>query len=151
MGVNGRPTKYTPELAKVLCDAIRRGHYMDHAAPLAGVSKQTVYTWIARAEEGEPLFEGFLDSLKEAEAQAVDRALLDIEAAEGGKDAKPWTNRAWWLERRHTRLFGKTIQEVEHTGPATTIKVELTLPEGLSEEERYRRMSDNAGPPVAKG
>lgn len=142
----GRPTKRTPEIERAICDAIRRGHYMEHAAPLAGVSKQTVYTWLKAGEEGDPAYVGFLDAVKEAEAAAVDRALTDIEDAAGGKDAKPWANRAWWLERRHTRLFGKTVQEVEHTGTVAMVRVELpTLPESATPEERRRLLREMVG------
>jgi transposase len=144
--VGGRPSKRTPEVEKAICDAIRRGHYMEHAAPLAGVSKATVYSWLQSAEAGDPEYAGFLDAVRSAEAEAVDRALSDIENAAGGKDAAPWTNRAWWLERRHTRLFGRTVTEIEHSGTVGVVKVELPdMPEGASPEERRRLLREIVG------
>jgi hypothetical protein len=147
----GRPSSYTEAIGDTICEGIERGLPPEFACPLAGISRATFYNWKGRGEAGEEPYAGFLDRLQEAEARFLSSRLDSIRTAVGGKDAAPWANHAWLAERRFPRHFGKTVQEVEHTGPATTIRVELALPEGLTDDERWRRMSDNAGPPVAKG
>lgn len=121
----GRPTVITDDIRERFCAAIVKGHYIEHAASSVGLSKVTVYSWFKRGETGEQPFADFLNAYKAAEFEAVDRALGDIEGARGGKDAAPWTNRAWWLERRHPDKFGRTVQTVEHTGSVATVRVEL--------------------------
>lgn len=125
-----RPTKLTPEVQERVCHAIRVGAYLEHAAGYARVSKQTLYNWIERGEKaapGDEPYVAFLDALKAAEGDAVVDGLTAIRDAKGaseGRAADVWTNRAWILERRHPRLYGRTVQEQVHAGSVTTIQVE---------------------------
>lgn len=47
----GRPTKRTPERAKLIADGLRRGLPMKHAAWHAEISPRTVYEWQAADED----------------------------------------------------------------------------------------------------
>ena len=131
-----RPTSWTEEVQAAFIEAIGRGHYLEHAAALAGRDKGTIHNWMERGQSGEEPYVGFFVAYKEAEARCIDRALIDIECAESGKDARPWTNRAWWLERRHQKLFGRTSIEVEHTGPSAVVRIDLGIPDTATHEER---------------
>ncbi len=44
----GRPSKLSPELTRVICDAIRLGGYIETAVAYAGLSKETFYQWMKR-------------------------------------------------------------------------------------------------------
>lgn len=121
----GRPTECTPEVTAKVCEAIREGMYLEHAGPLVGVTYTTICNWRTWGAEGREPYASFLDAVKEAEAVFVQDNLGAIRGAQGGKDAAPWTNRAWLLERRMPRLYGRTVQEVEHSGTVGLLKVEL--------------------------
>jgi transposase-like protein len=66
----GRPSKFTEEVAKRICDAVRAGSYLSVAARHAGVSATTVYGWLRlAAEEGaDPGLVAFAAELDKAEA-----------------------------------------------------------------------------------
>src|SRR5687767_7699095 len=101
----GRPSKLTPELQGRICDALRRGAYVETAAAMADVSKATLYGWLklgAREEEG-PHSE-FLNAVEKAQAEAEMRDLDRVDAAaEGGT----WQAAAWRLERRSPERWGR--------------------------------------------
>ena len=92
----GRPTKYTPEIAQKICDAIRGGNYREVAAAWAGVPERTFYDWLKQRQ-------GFSQMVKEAEQAAEIRcvALVMKAAAEDPKHAQ------WWLERKCHERWGR--------------------------------------------
>ena len=115
---NGRPLKLTPEIQAKLVDAVGAGAYYEIAAPYAGIHKDTLYEWLKRGATGEQPYADFSDALKAAEAFAVVEDLKAIRDAQGGPGSAPWQNRAWRIERRHPRLYGRTVQEVQDGGAA---------------------------------
>ena len=147
----GRPTDCTPETIAKFCEAIGNGLYFEQAAVRAGISKVTAYKWLERGESGEEPFATFVNAFKEAEAKAQEDALNEIRNAPGGKDAYPWQSRAWFLERRWPKQYGRTVQEVEHTGTVTTVRVELPSIPVSDPEERRRLMLEQAGLAGGKG
>ena len=52
-----RNTKLTQVLQDKICDALKRGHYMRTAAPLAGVSARSAQSWLARGRVEEKRIE----------------------------------------------------------------------------------------------
>ena len=107
----GRPTKFTPELQTRIVAFLGAGAYIETAASAAGVSKQTLYTWLRQGAEGEEPFTQFLDAVERAQGEADIRDLKTIrEAAHGGA----WQAAAWRLERRHPDQWGR--RRVEMTG-----------------------------------
>lgn len=114
----GRPTKLTDEVQRAICRGIRMGNYIETAALLAGVSKQTFYTWVkkghAEREAGRNgKYARFLDAVEkaQAEAEALDLAIITKAAREG-----QWQAAAWRLERKFPDRWGRRKYEVEHTG-----------------------------------
>jgi len=71
-GAVGRPRELTDELERKLCDALRAGNYLEVAAPHAGVSRSTLYRWLAQAEQkgADRRLVAFRDAVRKAEAQA---------------------------------------------------------------------------------
>ena len=150
----GRPTDCTPDVIETIARAVRQGCTYRLACQASGISPQTMATWRQRGEQGEEPYLGFLDALTRAEGEHAQRMAKVLDTfADGtdGVDARVASDAAkFMLERRHPRDYGRTVQEVEHVGPAQTIRVELTLPEGISDDEAWRRMSENAGKAVVK-
>ena len=105
----------TPEIISRILEATRQGLYVETAAALAGVNKDTLYRWVredARGEyeEGDPR-RGLSDAVLKAGAEADRRDLGVIQkaAADG-----VWQAAAWRLERRRPSLYGLRTT-VRHT------------------------------------
>ncbi|AZN40449.1 helix-turn-helix domain-containing protein [Paenibacillus albus] len=108
----GRPPKlYKNELnvdvqAK-MCKLLREGHYIEPAAALCGVDRNTVYKWLKAGARGEDeLYMAFHAAVERATAEAEQNALGVIRHA--GKTQ--WQAAAWYLERRHPFKWGKRTQ-----------------------------------------
>src|SRR6185437_6725254 len=101
----GRPTKLTPKLQIEICTSLATGAYVETAAALHGINKQTLYDWLKRGNKGEEPYVGFLDAVKRAEAASEQAALMKI--VEAGEDPKNWTAHAWRLERKHPDRWGR--------------------------------------------
>lgn len=115
----GRPTKLTPKLQQEICASLLSGAYIETASALHGVTKQTLYEWFKRGNQGEAPYDGFIDAVKRVEAQSETIAINRINTA--AEDPKNWTAAAWRLERKHPERWGRrdkvdlTIDgEVEH-------------------------------------
>lgn len=107
----GRPLKLTDDLQARIVAFLGAGAYVETAAAAAGVSKQTLYTWLRRGADGKRPFSGFLDAIERAQGEADIRDLKTIrEAAQAGV----WQAAAWRLERRHPDQWGR--RRAETTG-----------------------------------
>jgi hypothetical protein len=103
-----RRSKLTPAVQQRICDAIGIGATYELAAAYGGVAFETFRRW----REGN---RAFCAAIESAEARAVVGWLAKIEkaASEG-----TWQAAAWKLERRYPADYGRTVQQVEHSGPA---------------------------------
>jgi hypothetical protein len=98
------PIELTNEIQSSLCDALRIGASLEHAAQYAGISSRTFSRWIKRGEgHQEEEFWQFCRSIKKARAEFVINALVKIERA----SSKEWTAAAWKLERMFPHIYGK--------------------------------------------
>lgn len=104
-----RPTKYTPETAKKITDAIRLGATFGLACQYAGISEDTLARWRDR-------YAGFAEKLREAEGQGAIGWLAKIEKSANDGD---WRAAAWKLERRYPEQYGRTVQDNRHSGEVT--------------------------------
>ena len=106
------PNKRTPERRERILELLRTGNYMQVAAELAGISKDTLYEWIKADAD-------FADAVKEAQASAEALHISNISrAAFDGT----WQASAWWLERRFPDRYGRQDRR-----PEGAEKVEITL------------------------
>ena len=64
----GRPTKRTPEVARIVCDALRLGLSFVSAAGLAAVHPDTLREW-RRASEADPDSDDFSATCEKARAE----------------------------------------------------------------------------------
>lgn len=97
-----RRSKYTPEVGKRICDAIRLGATYELAAKYGGVSEDSIARWRAK-------YADFAEAIKEAEGGAAVGWLARIEQA--AKDGT-WQAAAWKLERRYPEQYGRQVVDV---------------------------------------
>ena len=105
----GAKGKLTKELIEKAADIIARGNYYKVAIDILGIDKGTWYEWMRQGEidanKGvNSLKAEFFNSIKKAEATAIDRNLSIIQKAamEGN-----WQASAWYLERKYPEQWGK--------------------------------------------
>lgn len=109
----GRPTKFSQDVAAEILAALRRGHYMETAAALAGISKDTLYRWLkagARFESAE--LTAFWIEVEKAQAEAEDLDLTVLHRAVEKGDVE---TAKWRLSHRNPGRWGRT--QVEMSGP----------------------------------
>jgi len=104
-----RPTKYTPETAKKITDAIRVGATFRLACMYGGISEDTFLRWRER-------YADFADAIKEAEGAGAVGWLAKIEKA---ANEGVWQAAAWKMERRYPHEYGRTVVSQEHSGEIT--------------------------------
>jgi transcriptional regulator with XRE-family HTH domain len=110
----GRPTKYTPELARDIVRTLASGVPKRYAAEANGVSKTTLNEW-ENGRGGIPKSEiqEFQAAIARASAQAVIARVARI--AKAGIDGD-WKADAWYLEHVHSDDFAGR-EKHEHSGP----------------------------------
>ena len=122
-------SKLTDPLCDEICNDIKAGVPIEHAAISHGISKKTFYNWYNKGEKARSgKFRKFYDKVTEAKSVAVTlRARRVYKAGETS-----WQAVAWWLERVDPDNFGrkdthkvdmKTDQKVQVKGEITTKQV----------------------------
>jgi hypothetical protein len=103
----GRPTRLTEKVRDRLVELLEKGVYLSHAAPVVGVDRRTLCTWMQRGRDD--LSKG-LDTRHAALAQAVEDArsrgaafMTELITSAARRD---WKAAAWYLERTQPTLFG---------------------------------------------
>lgn len=115
----GRPTTFSPDLALVLIEEIRKGRPVKFAAAAAGVSRPTLYRWLAQGEaEDAPAtdseFVAFAALYRAAEAEYAARELDAIDTARNAE--LDWKSSSWKLSKRFPGEFGERVSH-ELSGP----------------------------------
>lgn len=130
--IRGRPPRLTPKLGDDICKVIAAGNYLETAAALCGVPRQTVMNWMTRgarladdlekhrvkqsdlrAHDAHQL--DFWAKVQEALAKAEVRDVLTIEKAATDGD---WRAAAHLLERRSPERWGRR-EDVKVTATMT--------------------------------
>jgi hypothetical protein len=105
----GRPTKLTPELHTEIVRTIKAGNYIETAAAMAGVNRDTLREWVRQGiRRGNGKYHAFALDVEQAMAHAEVMDVLGIRKA----GEREWTARAWLLERRFPDRWGKRGSEV---------------------------------------
>jgi hypothetical protein len=97
-----RNFKFTPAVAKEICDALRLGVPLTVAAAAVKLNPRTLHNWINQGLEGKTeALADFAYSVEQARAQFILDNLKTIrETAKGSKDRPgQWLPSAWLLER----------------------------------------------------
>jgi hypothetical protein len=137
----GRQTLLTPQVHETIVNAVRIGAYLDDAASLAGISRGTLFRWLAEGRDAndksdageeitdrETLCRDFCDAVEKARADAMLRNIGVIQtAAQNGT----WQAAAWYLERTNPKKWGRH-DTVEVTGAdGGAIQVEVSVKDTL--------------------
>ena len=109
-----RPTKYTDEAVKGICDALRAGNTRRDSCHSVGISEDTFAGWLKSKSV-------FSDSIQKAEADAAVHNLSIVQkAAHDGT----WQAAAWWLERRRKADYSLRTETTGADGSAVRVVVE---------------------------
>ena len=109
----GRKPKLTKNLIENLEKALEAGNYIDTACDYVGINRGTLYRWLSEAEQknAKPILKELSDTVRRARAVAEMRNVLRIQQAADDS----WQAAAWWLERSHSKKWGRQ-QKVELSG-----------------------------------
>lgn len=103
----GRPTDCTPEAVATICEALKRGNYLETSATLAGISERSLYAWMKLGKSGAEPYAAFLQAVKHAQAVAEDDLVTELRQRPEG-----WQATATLLERRFRSRWARG--ELEH-------------------------------------
>jgi ABC-type molybdenum transport system ATPase subunit/photorepair protein PhrA len=117
----GRPTKYTAEMVKAICQAVADGLPFKLAAAVGGISHETFCQWQHRFPE-------FSEAIQTAVASGVQARLKIIRTAAEKGDVKA---AQWWLEHVLPEHFARNRVEVKHEG---SVEHQFAIPSGLLNE-----------------
>ena len=119
-----RPIILNAETQTKIIEAILGGNYLETAASYAGVSRATLFDWLAKGREAQALLQkdskmipngqlyaDFLDAVESAQARAEVQAVASLRKA----GLEHWQATAWWLERSRPRKYGR-LDRTEITG-----------------------------------
>ncbi len=94
-----------PHTVQQFLAAIADGNYRETAARLAGISKQTFYNWLKRAEHGDEAAIAFVDALEKAEATAEAGLVANVRRA--STQPQFWAAGMTLLERKSPEKWGR--------------------------------------------
>ena len=95
--MTGRPSKFTKETIKILCESAKLGMKVSHMCERAGIKPRTFYAWKAKAKQGEEPYVSFLHQVEKSKSDGIAHNLAIILRA--AKEDRSWTAAAWLLER----------------------------------------------------
>lgn len=104
---------------------MRTGSYFTVAANAVGVDTQTYNEWIRQGQRDRsgPCHDLWRE-VRRASAEAEVAHVANVTSSESG-----WRASAWWLERRHSKRWGKTLAaDVTSGGKALRAPVVALLP-----------------------
>ena len=105
----GRPTKLTPELHTEIVRTIKAGNYIETAAAMAGINRDTLREWVRQGiRHPAGKYGSFARDVEKAMAHSEVMDVLGIRKA----GEREWTARAWLLERRFPDKWGKKGADV---------------------------------------
>jgi transposase len=117
--VAGTTPLLTESLITDLSDVIRQGAYVETAAALCGISKDTFYRWLRQAEKVDAP-DSILKlsyAIKKAMAEAE---LRDLTVIDGAAQNGQWQAAAWRLERKFPHRWGRQAKiQVEYSDSET--------------------------------
>lgn len=124
--------KLTDQLCDDICNDIKAGVPIDHAAIAHGITRATFYNWYNKGEDAKSgKFKKFYDKVEEAKSVAITLRARRIYKA--GEDN--WQADAWWLERVDPDNFGR--KDHHDVKMKAEVQTEVTL--NLIEKMKQKR------------
>ncbi len=134
-----QPRLLTPEVQKVIYEAIEAGTTLEIAAQAAGIGARTLDEWLhhGRAElQDNPDAEGPCANFVRAEKVASAKFERDCLSRIQDAARNNWTANAWLLERKFPQRYAK-VDRLRVSGDETNDQ-----PVKISDEERQNRLLD---------
>ena len=101
---SGRNSLLTQATQGVICASVRSGNWLETAAQMAGIDRDTLFAWKRKGKSD--LEAGLTNSIYAQFVNAIARAEADAEAVSVARvrtaAQKDWRAAAWYLERRHS-------------------------------------------------
>lgn len=136
MAKRGAKLKLNDTLQKNICNDIKAGVPITHAAVMHGIDISTFYNWYNKGKKAKSgTFRDFYLEVEEAKSVAIALRVRRIYQA-GETD---WKSDAWWLERVDPDNFGRKDKH-EHKVDAS---VELSATENLLKDIEKKRSEFN--------
>jgi transposase-like protein len=98
-----------PDKVQLLLASLRDGNYREIACRQAGISKQTFYNWLKRAEAGESGPIALVDAVEKAEADAEVETVRNVRNA--SKLPQFWAAGMTYLERKSPDRWGRRNED----------------------------------------
>ena len=130
--VNMAKTKLINKLSDEICNDIKAGVPIVHAAISHGISQSTFYDWYNKGKKAKKgKFRDFYDDVEEAKSVAITlRARRIYKAGQAN-----WQADAWWLERVDPENFGrKDHHTVQSENTNTNVNMEVKSTDKVLEE-----------------
>lgn len=102
MSTTSKPYKQTPEVVKIILDALGDGMTQRDASMLAGISEDTLCLWKRNNSE-------LSEQMRRKVVEYKQKLMKNIERA----SEKDWKASAWLLERRYKKEFSTNPQHQE--------------------------------------
>lgn len=132
MAKRGAKLKLNKNLEKQICNDIKAGVPITHAAVMNGIDASTFYAWYNKGETAKSgKFRDFYLNVEEAKSVAIGLRVRRIYKA-GEVD---WKSDAWWLERVDPENFArKDKMEVKSDNTNTNVNMEVKPTDKVLEE-----------------
>lgn len=129
--------KFREDVLKKLFQNIQAGMTREDSCILAGIARDTFYTWLKEQPD-------FADKILKAETECKQRNVVRVQ----NHAKRDWRAAAWWLERKHKQEFA-SLSKLEHSGPrgaplkviSTTVRPEVMK---AMDEETLRKLAKKA-------
>lgn len=130
-------------LLEEFCNKIEKGLPFWTAAALCDVSERVAFNWKAKgeaamaradqgqdAQEGDALYTNFVQSVRKAEAKAIERNSDILQLAQANGSGVNWLPAAWMLERRWADHYAKRDPSAKPED-SRPIQINFTTVEGV--------------------
>lgn len=124
-----------PEVQDQIVNAVTAGNYLETAAEYAGVSRATLFEWLAKGRQAREaidnqqdpgpngeMYANFSDAVAQAQAGAEIQAVALVRRAA----LDSWQAAAWWLERSKPRRYGRWDRQEITGADGAALKIDLS-------------------------
>ena len=138
MAKRGAKLKLNDTIQKNICNDIKAGVPITHAAVMHGIDKSTFYDWYNKGKKAKSgKFREFYLEVEEAKSVAIALRVRRIYQA-GETD---WKSDAWWLERVDPDNFGRKDTHRIDANVDADVKADITV--NLIEKMKQKRNALN--------
>lgn len=143
----GRPSLFTLARQIGIVEACRKGWTKTMIARANQISPATLNSWLREGElYPEGMYGPFSRTFRQVEAEMAGHC-VDMIMKAADNDPRCWTARAWYLERRYPKDFGrrseiKVDQKITHSGSMTLPNLEKLSQAQLYELERLLALAE---------